>query len=179
MLLFVYPDYAYMGSELAALSGIRVGQFSVDRFPNQELHAALQTNVAGEECVILGTIAPPDEQLLSILLLSHTLKKEGAHHIIALVPYLAYARDDKRKERKSLATAWVGALLKASGVDEVITVDVHSTEAQDLFPLPLVSLSPANIFAQEMSGFLCSMRLLSLLTRERGIAVKQLQKRQA
>ena len=95
------------------------------------------------------------------------------------MPYLAYACDDKRKEWKSLATAWVGALLKASGIDEVITVDVHSTEAQDLFPLPLVSLSPANIFAQEMARFLCSMRLLSLLTRERGIAVKQLQKRQA
>ena len=151
MILFVFPDYTYMGSELAALPGIRVGRFSIDRFPNQELHAALQTKVASEECVILGTIAPPDEQLLSTLLLSHTLKKEGARHIIALLPYLAYTRDDKRKERKSLATAWVGTLLQASGVDEVITVDVHSTEAQDLFPLPLVSLSPANIFAQEMA----------------------------
>jgi ribose-phosphate pyrophosphokinase len=73
MILFVFPGYAYMGSELAALPGIRVGQFTIDRFPNQELHAALQTNVASEECVILGTIAPPDEQLLSTLLLSHTL----------------------------------------------------------------------------------------------------------
>ena len=151
MLLFVFPPYAEIGSELASSLGIRLGQFSLDRFPNQELHAAIESSVVNEECLILGTIAPPDEQLLSTLLLSHTLKKEGARHIIALLPYLAYARDDKRKDLKSLATAWVGALLQASGVDEVITVDVHSTEAQDLFPLPLVSLSPANIFAQEMT----------------------------
>ncbi len=85
-----------------------------------------------EKCIILGTIAPPDEQLLSTLLLSHTLKKEGAHTIIALLPYLAYARDDKQKAGQSLATAWVGALLQTSDVDEVITVDVNSSLVQRL-----------------------------------------------
>ena len=150
MILFVFPTHASLGSELAPSLGIRLGQFSVDRFPNQEVHAVIQTNVASEECLILGTIAPPDEQLLSTLLLSHTLKKEGARTIIALLPYLAYARDDKQKAGQSVATAWVGALLQASGIDEVITVDVHSSIAQRLFPLPLVSLSPADLFAQEM-----------------------------
>ena len=80
-------------------------------------HAAIESNVVNEECLILGTIAPPDEQLLSTLLLSHTLKKERARTIIALLPYLAYARDEKAGQ--SLPTAWVGALLQASGVDEV------------------------------------------------------------
>jgi ribose-phosphate pyrophosphokinase len=151
MILFVFPGYACMGSELADLPGIRIGHYSLDRFPNQEVHAAIQTDVTNEECFILGTIAPPDEQLLSTLLLSHTLKKEGARRIIALLPYLAYARDDKQKAGQSVATAWVGALLRASGIDEVITVDVHSTAAQELFPMPLVSLSPADLFAQEIA----------------------------
>jgi hypothetical protein len=127
-----------------------LGQFSIDRFPNQEVHAVIQTDVVNEECIILGTIAPPDEQLLSTLLLSHTLKKEGARNIIALLPYLAYARDDKQKKGQSIATAWVGALLQASGVDEVITVDVHSPTAQRLLPMPVVSLSPEDLFAQAM-----------------------------
>jgi ribose-phosphate pyrophosphokinase len=52
-----------------------------------------------------------------------SLEKRRARTIIALLPYLAYAHDDKRKARQSLATAWVGALLQASGVDEVITVN--------------------------------------------------------
>ena len=156
MIVFVLPTHATMGKELAAALGIRPGQYSLERFANQELHAALQTNVLHEECLVLGSIAPPDEQLLSTLLLSHTLKKEGARNIIALLPYLAYARDDKQKERQSLATAWIGGLLQASGVDEVISVDVHSITAQRLFPMPIVSLSPADLFAQ-------TIRRLSLL----------------
>ncbi len=150
MILFVLPAHAFLGRELALSLGIRLGEFSIERFPNQELHAVIQTHVANEECLILGTIAPPDEQLLSLLLLSHTLKKEGARTLLALLPYLAYARDDKQKAGQSLATAWAGAVLQASGVDEVITVDVHSFIAQRLFPMPLVSLSPADLFAQEM-----------------------------
>jgi ribose-phosphate pyrophosphokinase len=151
MILFVFPEYAYMERELTALPGIRIGHCCLDRFPNQELHATIQTDEAIEECLILGTIAPPDEQILSTLLLSHTLKKEGAHRIIALLPYLAYARDEKQKAGESLATAWVGALLQASGVDEVITVDVHSAAVQERFPMQLVSLSPADLFAQELA----------------------------
>jgi ribose-phosphate pyrophosphokinase len=150
MMLFVFPAYAGMGNGLATALGIRLGQCSIERFPNQELHAAIQTDVVNEKCIILSTIAPPDEQLLSTLLLSHTLKKEGARTISALLPYLAYARDDKRKAGQSVATAWVGALLQDSGVDEVITVDVHSSTAQRLFPIPVVSLSPAELFAQEI-----------------------------
>src|SRR6266571_9060175 len=120
MLLFVFPAYTAMGNELSTSLNIRMGQFSIGRFPNQELYAVIQTNVADEECLILGTIAPPDEQLLSTPLLSHTLKKEGARKVIALLPYLAYTRQDKQEEDKSMATAWVGALFQASGVDEVI-----------------------------------------------------------
>jgi len=150
MNLFVFPAYEGMGNELATSLGIQQGQYSIERYPNHELHADIQTNVVNEECIILSTLAPPDEQLLSTLLLSHTLKKEGAHKIIALLPYLAYARDDKQKAGQSLATAWVGALLQTSGVDEVITVDVHSRMTQRLFPIPLVSLSPAALFAQEI-----------------------------
>jgi ribose-phosphate pyrophosphokinase len=108
MMLFVFPAYASMGNELATSLGIRLGQCSIERFPNHELHAAIQTDVVNEGCIILSTIAPPDEQLLSTLLLSHTLKKEGARTISALLPYLAYARDDKRKAGQSLATAQQG-----------------------------------------------------------------------
>jgi ribose-phosphate pyrophosphokinase len=157
MPLFVFPPYAQMGNELATALGLRQGHFCIERFPNHELHAAIESSVVNEECLILGTIAPPDEQLLSTLLLSHTLKKERARTIIALLPYLAYARDEKQKAGQSVATAWVAALLQASGVDEVISVDVHSITAQGLFCIPVISLSPAELFAQEI-------KRLSLLT---------------
>ena len=92
MILFAFPAYVDLGSKLGSLLRMPPGHFSSERFPNQEMHAVIQTEVANEECLILGTIAPPDEQLLATLLLSHTLKKEAARTVTALFPYLAYAR---------------------------------------------------------------------------------------
>jgi ribose-phosphate pyrophosphokinase len=176
VILFTFPEYAEMGRGLAAFLGLQRGQFCFERFPNQELHAAIQTNVASEECLILGTLAPPDERLLSTLLLGHTLKKEGARRVTALLPYLAYARDEKQKAGQSLATAWVGVLLQASGIDEVMAVDVHSPAVFACFPMPLMSLSPADLFAHELAR----LRLLDATivapdegARERCQAVKR------
>jgi ribose-phosphate pyrophosphokinase len=120
---------------------------SVLRHPNQEWHVDIASPVAGEHCFVLGSVAPPDGQLLSLLLLAHTLKQQGAARVTGLLPYLAYAREDKLKPGQSLATAWLGALLEASGLDAVWTVDVHSQHDAELMPLPLETLSPAVLFA--------------------------------
>jgi hypothetical protein len=61
------------------------------------LHIHVETPITAQHCVLLGSIAPPDEQLLSALLLAHTLKKEGARQVSAVFPYLGYARHDKDK----------------------------------------------------------------------------------
>jgi len=132
------------------LAGLQRGRFAVSRFANQELHAELETDPAGHACVVLGAVAPPDEHMLATLLLCHTLKKEGARTVTALLPYLGYARHDKAEPRKSRATAWLGALLRASGVDEVVAVDVHSSLVHQLFPIPVRSLSPAVLFARDL-----------------------------
>src|SRR5260370_20976239 len=150
MILFACPAFAALGRELSTATGLCMGEASLARYPNGELSASLPTRVAGEACLLLGTLARPDEHMLSFLLLSHTLQKEGARTVTALFPYLAYARHDRPEEGKSLATAWVGSLLQASGIAKVITVDVHSPAVQELFPIPLVSLSPARLFAQEI-----------------------------
>ena len=138
--LFSFPGYGHVGECLSDLPKLTPGQFSLVRYANQELHLEIQSPVAGEHCFILGSIAPPDSQMVSLLLLAHTLRKEGARRITGLLPYLAYAREDKVKPGQSLGTAWVGGLLQASAFDEIWTVDVHSKHDQELLPLPLKSL---------------------------------------
>ena len=150
MMLFVFPAYERLALGLD-LPVLERGRFSVRRFPNQELCIDLDAIPTGRSCVILGSVAPPDEYLLSTLLLSHTLKKEGAHKVTALLPYLGYSRQDKEEAGKSLGTAWLGQALRASGVNDVVTVDVHSASVHQLFPIPVYSLSPAGIFADEIA----------------------------
>jgi ribose-phosphate pyrophosphokinase len=148
MILFSFPGYENIARELREAAPVQVPRFAVGRYANQELHARIEGSVSSEHCLILGTIAPPDESLLSVLLLAETLKKEGADKITAVLPYLAYSRQDKDKPGESLGTAWVGALLKSSGIDQVLTVDVHSERDKQLFPIPLISRSTDGLFAE-------------------------------
>ena len=138
MILFAFEAYQAMAAALGKATGLTLGRFRVAHFENGELHIDVHTSVANENCLVLGSIAPPDEQLLSVLLLAHTLKKERARRVTGILPYLAYARHDKDKPGQSLATAWTGSLARASGLDQVITIDVHSERAKALFPIPVV-----------------------------------------
>jgi ribose-phosphate pyrophosphokinase len=87
-----------------------------------------------------------------VLLLAHTLRREGAKRVVAVLPYLGYARQDRADPGESLGIAWMGELLRAVGVDRVLTVDVHSRQAAACFPMPLHSLSPARLFAEVLDN---------------------------
>jgi ribose-phosphate pyrophosphokinase len=154
MILFASERYEAVAAELnRAVGHLTTGRFRTTRFENGELHVNLQTTVTGEHCLVLGSLAPPDKRFLSALLLAHTLKKEGANEVTALFPYLAYARHDREEPGQSLATAWAGSLVGASGFDAVITIDVHSSRTNQLFPIPVVSLSPAGILAAALHQY--------------------------
>lgn len=150
MILFALPLHEDLAGALARLIPLERGRCAIGRFTNGELHATIDTDPAGRRCILLGSIAPPDEHLLATLLLGHTLRNEGARAVTAVLPYLGYARHDKSERGKSLATAWLGAVLHASGIAEVVTVDVHSPRVHELYPVPVRSLSPAAIFASRI-----------------------------
>lgn len=148
-LVFSFPEFAYIEKILLAL-GHAQGFFTSLRFPNKELHTTIQSNVTNTTCIVVGSISPPDSNLLSFLQLCHTLKKEKASHLIALLPYLAYSRQDKEVPRESLSLALLGNMFQAAGVDTVVTVDAHSDALKKLFPIPTHSLSTSSLFAQEI-----------------------------
>lgn len=152
MVCFALPGFeTLLPAELGEL-----GRLVVERFANRELSLGIEAEVSGKPCVLLGSVAPPDEQMLALALAADTLKRQGAARVIALLPYLAYARQDKEEPGKGLGIAWTGEILRASGVDELITIDIHSRRAAKLLELPVTSLSPAELFAAQLkrSGLL-------------------------
>lgn len=126
------------------------GRLRVERFANRELSLTVEADVRGKGCAVLGSIAPPDEQLLAFTLAVDTIKRQGAARIVALLPYLAYARQDKEEPGKALGIAWAGETLRAVGVDQLVTIDIHSPRAAGLLEMPVTSLSPADLFAAQM-----------------------------
>ncbi len=134
-------------------NGIEVtrGKAKIQRFSNGEMHINVPDNVAGEICVVVGSIAPPDEQLLATLMLVDVLVRDGAEHVYVYMPYLAYGRQDKLSPGEGGGIALMGALLKAVGAAQVITYDVHSDDDIDILGIPLSSLSPASLFAEAIA----------------------------
>ena len=120
---------------------------AVGRFPNGELHVAVPERVEGRRCVVVASISPPAGNLERLTLVAHALRRAGAERVTALLPYLAYARQDRAGRTESLGLAWVGELVRASGVGAVVCVDVHSGIAGDVLGLALISLSPAALIA--------------------------------
>jgi ribose-phosphate pyrophosphokinase len=150
ILLFTFPPYEPLAEKNLLGSLCRPGSFSITHFPNKEIQLSLHTSVAGCSCCVVGSLAPTEKQLFAYLALCHTLKKDGAQRVTAFPPYLSYSRQEKEESQKSQIAALVGSLLQASGVDDVITVDIHNNHIAKLFPIPLSSFSPASLFAQEL-----------------------------
>lgn len=149
-MLFAMPAFTALVGELGA-APLEPGGFALERHANGELHVTLRSRVDGVDCVALGTVQPPERNLAEFLLLCDTLRRCGARSVHAVLPYLAYARQDKVEPQRSLAAAWLGQLLAASGVTRVTTVDVHSPHVARLFPLPLTSLGSEELFARALS----------------------------
>ncbi|MCF7806773.1 MAG: ribose-phosphate diphosphokinase [Simkaniaceae bacterium] len=148
MQFFVMDDLRPFFSTLKKrIPSLREETFFFERFSNQELHLTLKHLIEAQPCAAVGTIHPPDTNLFAFLVLCHTLKKEGAHRVIAILPYLGYARHDKDEEHKSRITSLIANVLQAAGIDQVITFDVHSSLAAHLFSIPLTSISTAQLFA--------------------------------
>lgn len=124
----------------------------VTRFGDGELRVRLHGTVAGDDCAIVGSVSPPGDSLLGLLLAAETLKAHGAHRITAVLPYLAYARSDIPDPGGVQSIGVLGRALEGAGIDEVLTVDVHSPRDAMLFPIPLVSLSPAGALAEVIAS---------------------------
>jgi ribose-phosphate pyrophosphokinase len=131
-------------------AGSSFPRVAVRRFPNGELRVVVPEGVSDRRCLLVGSISPPPGNLERFTLVAHALRRAGPRGVTALLPYLAYARQDRAGSGDSLGLAWVGALLRASGVGGVVCVDVHSERAADALGLPLTSLSPAALLAEAL-----------------------------
>jgi ribose-phosphate pyrophosphokinase len=149
-IVFSIPMYEYLTDLFVKMPDISRGRYEFERFEDKEAKINLLYNVSGDKCFILSTIMPPDQNLVETFLLAHTLKKEGAKEITWIVPYLSYMRQDKDESGISLAADWIAKLAKISGITKVLTFDIHSKFASSFFDIPIISISPAPLFALEI-----------------------------
>lgn len=125
-------------------------KYKIYSFPNREKQIILDDEVKGQNIIVLGSIAPPFKNFWETFLLAHTLKKEKTKKIIIIFPYFAYMRQEKGEKWKSLMTDFTAKIAKISGIDQIVTFDIHSKTDEEFFKIPIVSLSTAKIFAKKI-----------------------------
>ena len=143
------PSSIKLGNSIAEILGIETVKIAHKKFPDGESYIRFEGEVAGEEVAIVQTTGPPqDTNLIQLFILADAAKDLGAKRVIAVVPYLAYARQDKRfLPGEAISIQTIGKLLKASGIDELLTVNVHQEKVLEKFEIPARNVSAIGLLA--------------------------------
>lgn len=124
-----------------------LGTSKLTRFSDGEIQVEIQENVRRQECyVIQSTCHPVNDNLMELLLMIDALKRSSASYITAVIPYFGYARQDKKvAPRVPISAKLVADLLTNTGVDRVITLDLHAGQIQGFFNIPVDNLYAAPV----------------------------------
>ena len=131
--------------------GLHVGLVDarVERFNDQEIFVEVFENVRGEDMFIIQpTSNPANDNLMELLIMSDALRRSSASRITAVIPYFGYARQDRRsKARTPVSAKLVANMIVESGIERVLTMDLHATQIQGFFDIPVDNLYASPIFA--------------------------------
>ncbi len=135
-----------LAEKVAKELGQEAGQLEVKRFPDGEKYLRIHDNVKDQDVVAIQSLyRTPDENIFELLLLTDTLRDLGARSITAVVPYLAYARQDSRfYPGEAVSSASVARLLESAGTTSFFTIDCHLHRLGDVakvFKIPAHNLT--------------------------------------
>jgi ribose-phosphate pyrophosphokinase len=140
MTLFSGNAHPNLAQDIAYHLHLPLGRISVSRFSDGEVSIEIMENVRGREVFIVQPTCPPvNENLMELLVMADACQRASAGRITALIPYFGYARQDRRPRaaRVPITAKLVANLIKASGIDRVLTVDLHADQIQGFFDIPV------------------------------------------
>lgn len=143
-------------------------------FPNDNIFIKLNSSVRGQDCyVIQTTSAPVHRNLFEMLILIQTLRLDSAARITAVVPYLCYARSDKKDQPRIPITArMVADMIEVAGADRYITMDLHAGQIQGFFSIAGDTLSAFYILVDYLKSIQEKMFSPVVVTADLGFAKK-------
>ena len=138
--------------------GLPLGDSDMGMFSDGEISCSINESVRGSDVfVIQSTSAPVNRNLMELLIMIDALKRASAASITAVIPYYGYARQDRKvKSRDPISAKLTANLITVAGADRVLTMDLHCSQIQGFFDIPLDHLQGGSIlapyFKQQFSG---------------------------
>jgi len=140
MMVFSGNANPKLSQAIASHLKIPMGKATVDKFSDGEIMVEIGDNVRGRDVyVIQPTCAPTNDNLMELLVMVDALRRASAQRITAVIPYLGYARQDRRPRsaRVPITAKVVANMIGSVGTDRVLTVDLHADQIQGFFDMPL------------------------------------------
>lgn len=141
----------YLAKQIAHSYGQRLGNVKVTEFSDGEFQPSFEENIRGNDIFIVQSTFAPTDNLFELLMMIDAAKRASARNIVAVIPYFGFARQDRKdRPRVSIASKLIANLLSASGVNRIITLDLHADQIQGFFEFPVDHLFAASIFVPHL-----------------------------
>ncbi|MDI6771469.1 MAG: ribose-phosphate pyrophosphokinase [bacterium] len=138
-----------LAEEISEHLGLPLGEMETYRFADGEVSVRIVESVRGADVFVVQPMSPPvNEHLVELLVILDALRRASAGRVTAVIPYLGYARQDRKtKPREPITSKLVANLLTASGADRILAVDLHTGQIWGFFDIPLDHLPSRMLLA--------------------------------
>ena len=141
-----------LADDISKELGVPLGNVKLEKFANGEIYARYQESVRGKEVFLIQSVCcgsgmDVNDALMELLIMADAAKRASAHNVSAVIAHYGYARQDRKAApREPITAKLVADLLEASGVDNVITIDLHQDAIQGFFNIPVNHMTAMGIF---------------------------------
>ncbi|MDA3820436.1 MAG: ribose-phosphate pyrophosphokinase [Candidatus Delongbacteria bacterium] len=137
----------YLAEQIVENYGVKLGASSLQKFSDGEFQPSLDETVRGHQVFIIQSTFPPIENFFEMLLMVDAARRASAYKVNVVIPYFGFARQDRKdKARVPIGAKLMADLLAASGIDRVMTMDLHTDQIQGFFNVPVDHVYASALF---------------------------------
>lgn len=139
-----------LAADICKIIGTKLGESEVKSFADGEASVSLYETVRGSDVFLIqSTCKPVNDNLMELLIMVDACRRASAGRITAVMPYFGYARQDRKaKGRDPISAKLVANMIEAAGADRVLTMDLHASQIQGFFDIPVDNLLSNPVFVK-------------------------------
>lgn len=161
-LVFAGSSNVPLAEKIAKEIGTSLGSLEVKRFSDGEIWVKYGENIRGRDVFLIQSTNPPAENLVELLIMIDAAKRASAKKITAVIPYFGYSRQDRKDQpRVSITAKLMANLITVAGADRVMTMDLHASQIQGFFDIPVDHLYGSSIFLHHFHSLSDNLAVVS------------------
>jgi ribose-phosphate pyrophosphokinase len=154
MMLFSGRGYPELADSIAERLDVDLGEVEITKFSNGEMYARYEESVRGADVFIIQSLGEPvNDNLMELLVMIDAAKRASAASIVAVIPWYAYSRQDRKsKPREPVTARLVANMIQVAGAARVMTMDLHVGQIEGFFTFPVDHLTAMHTFVDHFVG---------------------------